>query len=153
MGLALVGGDMLHKSNFLLLAGAVLSPVVWPEAAQSWSLQTLGLMLTSFKRTYANTPRLPRSLLPSPDPSLDSGRPLSTPSIAIIKCWLISLWTTIHPCRFLIFYIAVCSFYSPGPILPLPSAFSPLVTTSLLSISVSLSCYIHSLLQLFRSHI
>ena len=38
----------------------------------------------------------------------------------------------------LILHIIVCTTYSPTPLLPLPTSLSPLATTSLFSISVSL---------------
>ena len=74
LGLALVGGAVLSQSliQFSVMGGAVFLPVVWPEAAQSWSLQSLwqamGVMVTSSKRTWASTPCLPGPQLPVPRP-------------------------------------------------------------------------------------
>ena len=69
-------------------------------------------------------------------------------SKVLIKCWLHSLCCTIYPCSLFILYIVVSISQSP-PIyhLALPSILSPspLVTTSLFSISVNLFlfCYIY----------
>ena len=69
---------------------------------------------------------------------------LSSSSSNIIKYWLYSVCCTIYPWSLFIFYMVACTSLSPTLISLSPSP-SPLVTTSLFSISVSLFllCYMH----------
>ena len=60
-----------------------------------------------------------------------------------MKYWLYSPRYTIYSCTL---YLIVCTSYSPTPILSHPPSLSPLVTTSVLSISMNLLLFLlHSL--------
>ena len=60
----------------------------------------------------------------------------------------------IYPRGLFIFYIGIYISQSHTPFLPLSTALSPLVTTGLVSISLSLFlfCYIYSNVSFFRIH-
>jgi len=77
------------------------------------------------------------------------------PFIVFIKYWLYSQYCTMYPCGFFI-PNRLCLLISYPYIAPPPS-LSPLVATSLFSVSVSLClfCYMHYLVVFFRfiSHI
>lgn len=72
-----------------------------------------------------------------------------TPYDIIIKQWLYALCRIIYTYTLLNLLIAVCIPESHTPILPLPTSFSQLVTTTVFTTSMSLFHSIHLFLLLF----